>query len=89
VIFANNIASFEELTAQQEKELARAIISTALSWGASAEIRYQGPDEQEFQQHEGHPRQRLVPVQTVGRVRRNERCPCGSGKKFKKCCAKD
>lgn len=23
---------------------------------------------------------------TRGRIGRNERCPCGSGKKFKKCC---
>jgi hypothetical protein len=55
-----------------------------------ASIRYRGPEEQEYQPHEGHSqRQRLVPVQTVGRVGRNERCPCGSGKKFRKCCAKD
>ena len=24
--------------------------------------------------------------QAIGRVGRNEPCPCGSGKKFKKCC---
>jgi len=24
----------------------------------------------------------------IGRVGRNEKCPCGSGKKFKKCCLK-
>jgi len=23
------------------------------------------------------------------RISRNDRCPCGSGKKFKKCCLKD
>ena len=26
------------------------------------------------------------PDTTVGRIGRNEPCPCGSGKKFKKCC---
>ena len=32
---------------------------------------------------------RLIPpvkTESKQRVRRNERCPCGSGKKFKKCC---
>ena len=29
---------------------------------------------------------RLVPVRRSGRVGRNDRCPCNSGRKFKKCC---
>jgi len=31
-------------------------------------------------------RRRPVHPDAVGRVGRNEPCPCGSGKKFKKCC---
>ena len=27
-----------------------------------------------------------VPVPTVPKIGRNDPCPCGSGKKFKKCC---
>ena len=27
------------------------------------------------------------PARSAPKVGRNERCPCGSGKKFKKCCA--
>ena len=30
--------------------------------------------------------QRAEPVRTVAKVGRNEPCPCGSGRKFKKCC---
>jgi preprotein translocase subunit SecA len=30
---------------------------------------------------------KLVDVRTEPKVRRNEKCPCGSGKKYKKCCA--
>jgi len=26
------------------------------------------------------------PVITAPKVRRNDKCPCGSGKKYKKCC---
>jgi SWIM/SEC-C metal-binding protein len=28
-----------------------------------------------------------VPAATVAKVGRNDLCPCGSGKKYKKCCA--
>lgn len=29
----------------------------------------------------------VEPIQNSGAVGRNEPCPCGSGKKYKKCCA--
>lgn len=29
-----------------------------------------------------------APVQVIKKVGRNEPCPCGSGKKYKKCCIK-
>jgi preprotein translocase subunit SecA len=28
----------------------------------------------------------IVPVRTAPKIGRNEKCPCGSGKKFKVCC---
>lgn len=30
----------------------------------------------------------VIPVRTEPKIRRNDPCPCGSGKKFKKCCLK-
>jgi preprotein translocase subunit SecA len=33
----------------------------------------------------GTPGQRMAPVRTEPRVGRNDPCPCGSGKKYKKC----
>ena len=89
-ILAKKIASFENLTPQQEQALARAIISAALSWGASAEVRYQGPDEPTDSFSTQFPQgPRQVPVTAGGgRGGRNDPCPCGSGKKFKKCCAR-
>lgn len=33
-------------------------------------------------------RQRIVPVRTAPKIGRNQPCPCGSGKKYKKCCGK-
>ncbi|GLS89782.1 hypothetical protein GCM10007916_08490 [Psychromonas marina] len=31
----------------------------------------------------------FYPEQKSGKIQRNDPCPCGSGKKFKKCCAKN
>ncbi len=89
-VFATNIASFDNLTPQQEQALARAIITTALSWGASSQIRYQGPDEQPgFFRRLFSRGPRPVPVPASGgRIGRNDPCPCGSAKKFKKCCGR-
>jgi len=30
----------------------------------------------------------IQPVRTAPKIGRNELCPCGSGKKYKKCCLK-
>ncbi len=35
------------------------------------------------------PRQMVSPSGEVATIGRNDPCPCGSGKKFKKCCGKD
>ncbi len=89
VVFANNIESLQSLTLEQEKELARTIISTALSWGASSEIRYQDPNQADDDLKDQVPEQRRrIPVPAGGRVGRNDPCRCGSGKKFKKCCGR-
>jgi uncharacterized protein YecA (UPF0149 family) len=29
---------------------------------------------------------RVLPIRTTPKIGRNDPCPCGSGKKFKKCC---
>jgi len=34
------------------------------------------------------PQQNFVPVRTEPKIGRNDPCPCGSGKKYKKCCEK-
>ena len=37
-----------------------------------------------FQEHEDDTK--IVPIKTDKKIGRNEKCPCGSGKKYKKCC---
>jgi uncharacterized protein YecA (UPF0149 family) len=31
----------------------------------------------------------IQPIRTEPKIQRNEPCPCGSGKKYKKCCGKN
>ncbi|MBP6963667.1 MAG: preprotein translocase subunit SecA [Armatimonadetes bacterium] len=50
----------------------------------------QGHDDPYADFEDGLPRpQRAVPVRTREKVGRNDPCPCGSGKKYKKCCLRD
>jgi SEC-C motif len=58
------------------------IISTCLSKGCSSLIEYQHPDRVAIGQ------QPAVSERSEASVGRNELCPCGSGKKFKRCCIK-
>jgi hypothetical protein len=88
-LFAKNIASFSQLTPQQEKDLARSIITTALSCGASSQMRYEEPGYQGPHTAVGHfAHEHAVPVRAGGGIGRNDPCPCSSGMKYKKCCGK-
>jgi SEC-C motif len=78
-----HIADLGKLTPEQETELAAMLIRTCLKHGAGSMIAYQEPAAL------GHSRPSPSPRSLAGapeRVGRNDPCPCGSGKKFKKCC---
>jgi uncharacterized protein YecA (UPF0149 family) len=46
-----------------------------------------GHDHQHGHEHHHHHHHGIAPyVRTVPKVGRNDPCPCGSGKKYKKCC---
>ena len=48
------------------------------------EVESMPEEDRRYMQQMGH---HPTPIQRVsGRVGRNDYCPCGSGKKFKKCC---
>jgi hypothetical protein len=85
VCFEQNISSFRRLTAEQDKELTRAIIRSALSGGASSFISYEDPKSAA---RVGEQRRQPAVLAARARVGRNEPCPCGSGKKFKVCCGR-
>jgi hypothetical protein len=68
---------FKQIITRQEAEFAAILIRECLSAGMTSQVAYEVPT--------GSPG--LPPGGTKGRkIGRNERCPCGSGKKFKVCC---
>jgi hypothetical protein len=69
-IFDNDIRSFEKLTPHQDRALARAIISTALSWGASSQVQYQDAGPQAHRPSQSHARQTQVPAKRKKRHKR-------------------
>jgi uncharacterized protein YecA (UPF0149 family) len=69
---------FKQITPLEEAKLAATIIRSSLAAGASSHIVYAEAGSQ--------PRA-LVTVSKAARTGRNERCPCGSGRKYKMCCA--
>jgi preprotein translocase SecA subunit len=50
--------------------------------------RHPGPVEARPRPVGGRPRSKRHPVRVTAKVGRNDPCPCGSGKKFKKCCGR-
>ena len=50
--------------------------------------KFQSPPEEEIQAGPQEKTQPNAPQKSHPKVGRNEPCPCGSGKKYKKCCGK-
>jgi len=67
-----------DMSRQEMADVASTIIGLCLKGDGSRSISYQGVDEDT--DNEG------AAATTIPRVGRNALCPCGSGKKYKKCC---
>jgi hypothetical protein len=78
-----NITSMSSLTPEQDTELTATLIRACLECGAAEIVAYQEPSKRLQPRPAPAMRSRAAPA---GRVGRNDPCPCGSGKKFKKCC---
>ncbi|NDV20450.1 preprotein translocase subunit SecA [Pseudodesulfovibrio sp. JC047] len=50
------------------------------------EFKHEGSEELEYTDHETEQDKKVAPVKKAPKVSRNAPCPCGSGKKYKKCC---
>lgn len=49
---------------------------------------YNEEDEFNCKKYLDHNNKKIIPLIDFSKVRRNDPCPCGSGKKYKKCCGK-
>ncbi len=50
------------------------------------EFQHETSEELEYTDHESAQRKKVEPIKKAPKVSRNAPCPCGSGKKYKKCC---
>jgi hypothetical protein len=74
--FGNEAGRYIEIDAQRKPDLDAAIIRVCLENEMSQHIKYQDVDTEPI----------TAPLRAGPRVSRNEPCPCGSGKKYKRCC---
>jgi uncharacterized protein len=76
----------EPLTPEQSDELLQSmIVGAARAYGELTDLRREFAEEfsGDFEDDEYYPE---TYVRAEAKVGRNEPCPCGSGKKYKKCC---
>jgi hypothetical protein len=77
---------------EQASNMAATIIKASLQKGAASSVVYEdpvpgpGPGRAARPARPVAPRDRPALVNPTGRIGRNDPCPCGSGRKFKKCC---
>jgi preprotein translocase subunit SecA len=83
---------FEDMMARIDKETTRYLflIQPAKPEDEAREIERRQRRQQEQLQYQAGPAQAEAPkpVRAGAKVGRNDPCPCGSGKKYKKCCGK-
>ncbi len=78
---------FDSLSKEQKADTTARIIRLALEAGASDSIEY--ADVHEAKGHDAGTYVSADPIRSAShRVGRNDPCPCGSGKKYKKCCGR-
>jgi len=71
---------FGNLSPEEASELAATVIRTCLQQGAAERIEYVEPG------HGCRPGRAPEALPSARRIGRNDACPCGSGRKFKRCC---
>ena len=86
--------SFRTLSPPARADLTARILRLCFDAGAAQDIEMESLEEQDamaLQAAAGMPylASQPAPLLASGRIGRNEPCPCGSGKKYKKCCGRN
>lgn len=77
------VGQFRQLPPEEQSELATLVIRCCLAGGAASHVRGEDPAVDSRGR-----RAALSPASPSPRVSRNAPCPCGSGKKYKRCCGR-
>ena len=75
---------FEEMVAEIREETMRHILSAVPRQQPVQRVQLAKPLKESFEG--GEKKKTTVVVRKAEKVGRNDLCPCGSGKKYKKCC---
>jgi hypothetical protein len=76
----------EDLYESSHYDLIDDAVTEMMNWPCFAASEYE-EDEDDFESESQHPGSDIPYQRETPKVGRNDLCPCGSGKKYKKCCA--
>lgn len=76
--FGREVGDYVEIDARQKPDFDAAVIRVCLENEMAQHIKYQDVDAESV----------AAPVTGGPRIGRNEPCPCGSGRKYKRCCGR-
>lgn len=82
-ILTQDHPAIQEMLAKMRLETNRSFVADLEAAPFASETR----DEMENQEQEFEPPVKIQPIVVEPKAGRNDNCPCGSGKKYKKCCA--
>jgi preprotein translocase subunit SecA len=77
---------FEEMVAEIRSEMMMLVLTATPRTQTAARVQVAKPLKESFEGAEGQEKKKTVVVRKAEKVGRNDLCPCGSGKKYKKCC---
>ena len=77
---------FEEMVADIRAEMMRILLSAVPRTQAVQRVQVAKPLTESFEGSAGQEKKKTIVVRKAEKVGRNDLCPCGSGKKYKKCC---
>ena len=77
---------FEEMVADIRAEMMRILLSAVPRTQAVQRVQVAKPLVESFEGSAGQDKKKTIVVRKAEKVGRNDLCPCGSGKKYKKCC---
>ncbi len=77
---------FEEMVSEIRRETVRLVLSVVKRNEPVARVQVAKPLQESFEGDKNAAKKTVVTVRKAEKVGRNDPCPCGSGKKYKKCC---